>query len=128
MIQGLTLAPLVRLLKLDGDDGLADELTSARRRARTAPSPRSSRPRDRPPSTGAGVSRRRDSLLPGGDATLTEAKRALGLVATRRQRERLEALRAEQRVGSDAFIILQEELDFAELALSEEQDRHIEES
>ena len=30
VVQGLTLAPLVRLLKLDGDDGLAAELAEAR--------------------------------------------------------------------------------------------------
>ena len=44
----------------------------------------------------------------------------------RRQRERLEALRAELRVGADAYLILQEELDFLELSLSIETDRHIE--
>jgi CPA1 family monovalent cation:H+ antiporter len=57
-----------------------------------------------------------------------QARRKLGLAALRRQRKRLEALRAEQRVGPDAFLILQEELDFAEVALSSETERHIEES
>ena len=45
-----------------------------------------------------------------------------------RVRERLEALRNEQRVGTDAYLILQEELDFAEVALTRESERKIEES
>jgi CPA1 family monovalent cation:H+ antiporter len=46
----------------------------------------------------------------------------------RRQRERLEELRSKQRIGPDAFLILQEELDFAEVALTSESERQIEES
>jgi CPA1 family monovalent cation:H+ antiporter len=46
----------------------------------------------------------------------------------RRQRERLEELRREQRVGADAYLILQEELDFAEVALTSERERQMEES
>ena len=45
----------------------------------------------------------------------------------RRQRKRLEELRNEQRVGPDAYLILQEELDFAEVALTSESERRIEE-
>lgn len=43
------------------------------------------------------------------------------------QRERLDDLRRRQRVGPDAFAILQEELDFAEVALTSECERIIEE-
>ncbi len=55
-------------------------------------------------------------------------KRQYGLMAVRKQRKRLEMLRLEERVGADAFIVLQEELDFAEVALNLETDQHIEES
>ena len=57
-----------------------------------------------------------------------EARRTLGLKALRRQRERLEELREHQAVGADAFLILQEELDFEEVSISREDERQIEES
>jgi hypothetical protein len=37
-------------------------------------------------------------------------------------------LRNEQRIGADAYMILQEELDFAEVALTSARERQIEES
>ena len=70
----------------------------------------------------------RSAATPSGDPDPLEEKRRLGLAAMRRQRERLDELRSEQRIGADAFLILQEELDFAEVALSSESERHIEES
>jgi CPA1 family monovalent cation:H+ antiporter len=53
--------------------------------------------------------------------------RALGLAAIRRQRETLEELRAQQRIGADAFLTVQEELDFEEVALVGDEERQIEE-
>ena len=55
-------------------------------------------------------------------------KRAIGLEALRRQRERLEELRAQQSIGPEAFLVLQEELDFLEVTISDEEDRRIEQS
>lgn len=127
VLQGLTLAPLVRLLGLDGEDGLERELARARGdlagvaltmlesqdgeaaahwRYRFAAVSASA-------STGAGA---------------LEARRALGLMALRRQRLRLEELRDQGRVGADAFLILQEELDFEEVSISREEERQIEEA
>ncbi len=57
-----------------------------------------------------------------------EARRTLGLAAVRRQRKRLEEVRTRQGVGPDAFLVLQEELDFEEVALSKENERHPEQS
>ena len=54
--------------------------------------------------------------------------RALGLQATRRQRMRLDELCLAQVVGPDAFLIIQEELDFTEVALGNDRERHIEEN
>ena len=71
-------------------------------------------------------SRRPLGRSPGDSATLQE-KRRLGLAAIRRQRKRLEELRNEQRVGPDAYVIVQEDLDFAEVALTSESERQIEE-
>jgi CPA1 family monovalent cation:H+ antiporter len=129
VVQGLTLAPLVRLLGLDGEDGLAEELAEARADLATAAL-----------STLEGKSGpdadrwRYEFEMVHSVATVEsdpgplETRRLLGLAAMRRQRERLEELRAEQRVGADAFLVLQEELDFVEVTLSSENERRIEES
>ena len=128
VIQGLTLAPLVRLLKLDGEDGLAAELAEARTDLATAALATLEG------KTGRVADHWRFSFetactaaTPLGDPGALEEKRRLGLTAIRRQRKRLEELRNEQRVGADAYIILQEELDFAEVALTSESERQIEE-
>ena len=70
----------------------------------------------------------RAAASPTGDTTALRDKRALGLAALRRQRERLEELRAQRRVGAEAFLILQEELDFLEVTLIDEDGRRIEAS
>ena len=131
VVQGLTLAPLVRLLGLAGDDGgVAAELDRRgpswpRRRSRALDGP--VRHRGRPLAL---FLRRRPHRL---DArpeirTAMHDKRAIGLAALRRQRERLEELRAPRSIGPDAFLVLQEELDFLEVTLSDEDDRRIEQS
>jgi CPA1 family monovalent cation:H+ antiporter len=128
VVQGLTLAPLVRLLRLDGENDLPAELARVRADlAGTAlatldgqASPAATHWRYR-------FERERAAFTANDDAPL-EAVRSLGLAAVRRQRERLDVLRREQRVGADAFLILQEELDFEEVTVSNEDERHIEES
>lgn len=126
VIQGLTLAPLVHLLKLDGDTGLAQELDAAR--ADLAAAALESLDGQAGPAADhwryAFETARAAAGTPP-DCAPMAARRKLGLAALRRQRERLEVLRADERVGPDAFLILQEELDFAQVALSSEADRHI---
>lgn len=128
VIQGLTLAPLVRLVKLDGEDGLAAELAEARADLATAALATLEG------ETGRVADHWRFSFqtactaaTPLGDPGALEEKRRLGLTAIRRQRKRLEELRNEQRVGADAYVIVQEDLDFAEVALTSESERRIEE-
>jgi CPA1 family monovalent cation:H+ antiporter len=127
VLQGLTLSPLARLLRLDGENGLDEELLRVRAdmasvalaalAGKTGPAADHWRfrfaavPTQIPPRTGD-----------------LEARRALGLKALRRQRERLEDLRNDHAVGADAFLILQEELDFEEVSISREDQRQIEES
>jgi NhaP-type Na+/H+ or K+/H+ antiporter len=128
VVQGLTLAPLVRLLKLDGEDGLSNELAEVR--ADLAASALETLDQ----RTGAAAEhwrfRFRDAV---GDAGLDATRaapdgwRAVGLAAIRRQRRRLEELRTQQRVGADAFLTVQEELDFEEVALSGDEARQMEE-
>jgi CPA1 family monovalent cation:H+ antiporter len=119
----------VRLLKLDGEDGLDAELDAARADM-TAAALATLDGKDGPAADHwrYGFEAARAAALPGGDCAPLDAKRQLGLAAMRKQRKRLEQLRSEQKVGGDAFLILQEELDFHEVALSSEDDRHIEES
>jgi monovalent cation/hydrogen antiporter len=128
VLQGLTLAPLARLLRLDSDDSLNRELATARRDlAGTAL------------ATLDGEHGREADLLrlsyqiardgaEDGEAGGAREKRDYGRRAIRRQREELEAMRADHRLGADAYLILQEELDFRELALVTEDERKIEEN
>jgi CPA1 family monovalent cation:H+ antiporter len=129
VVQGLTLAPIVRLLKLDGEDDLPAEL--ARVRTELALSALEALEGQDDPVAEHWRARFEDARAAAAEPTTAatlEARRSLGLTAVRRQRERLDALRAEQRVGPDAFLILQEELDFEEVTLSREEERHMEQS
>jgi CPA1 family monovalent cation:H+ antiporter len=129
VVQGLTLGPLVRLMKLDGEDGLDRELGEARADlSQTALDTLEGKAGPAADYWRYGFGAAHTAALPGGDCAPLEAKRKLGRVAMHRQRKRLERLRSEQKVGADAFLILQEELDFHEVALSSEDERHIEES
>jgi Na+/H+ antiporter len=127
VVQGLTLAPLVRWLKLDGEDGAAAELAAARAELAAAGletlEGQEGSVADHWRFT---LETSRAGAAMEGDRTLLETKRRLGLAALRRQRERLEELRRDQRVDADAFLILQEELDFLEVTLTSEGERRIE--
>jgi len=128
VVQGLTLVPLVRWLRLDGEDGLAKELAEARAdMAQAALAALEGQSGAAAEHWRYGFETKRQSAMRGGDTKAAEEKRQIGLAAAQRQRERLEELRAEQRVGPDAFLILQEELDFAEISLRTEEERRIEE-
>ncbi len=128
VVQGLTLAPLVRLLKLDGDDGLGDELSGAR--ADLAEAALASLRG----AEGVDADHLRYGFELARDAAraeredVAERRRALGLAAVHRQRECLEGLRARHRVSPDTYLTLQEELDFREIAMTTEDERRIEES
>ena len=119
VLQGLSLAPLVRLLGLDGEDGLAAELAAARA--------------DLISTALAALSGEKGAVADhwrlefGLAQSSPGTKRSLGLRALARERERLEALYLEQQVGPEAYAILQEDLDFAEVALSSECDKRLEE-
>ncbi len=127
VIQGLTLSPLVKLLGLDGETGIDAELVHVR--AELAAAALKELEHDR--GEAADHWRFRFAAVPVGfpPATgLLEARCALGLKAIARQRVRLEELRDEHIVGADAFLIVQEELDFEEVSISRDDQRQIEES
>jgi CPA1 family monovalent cation:H+ antiporter len=129
VVQGLTLAPLVRMLGLDGEDGLAAELAQAR--ADLVAAALATLKQETGPTADHwrfALDTVRQSVRPGGNPSRLAERRRLGLLAMRRQRLRLEQLRLEQRIGPDAFAILQEELDFSEVALTTECERQIAEN
>ncbi|MBW6528649.1 cation:proton antiporter [Sphingomonas sp. RHCKR7] len=129
VVQGMTLAPLVRWLGLDGDDGLGDELARARVAMAEAALARIGDARGAAADHWRyGLATKRDAMMTGGDARAGEEKRQLGLAAVACQRERLEELREAQEVGADSFLVLQEELDFTEMSLRTEEERRIEEA
>ena len=127
VVQGLTLAPLVRLLKLDSEEDHTKEL--AELRAELAAAALAALDGKTGPAADHwryGFETARAGVAAAGDAVPLQEMRKLGLVAIRRQRIRLEELRRDQRLGDDVFLLLQEELDFDEVALHREDDRHIE--
>jgi CPA1 family monovalent cation:H+ antiporter len=129
VLQGLTLGPLIRLLGLEGESGIDGELATGR----VALADAALAALDAHPGTAADHWRlsfeaARDAASPTGDSTAQTARRRVGLSALRRQRERLEALRSARDISPEAFLVLQEELDFLEVSLSDEADRHIEQS
>lgn len=129
VVQGATLGPLARRLGLETAQGAARELGLGR--AALAEAGLAALEGRSDPASGHwrhSFAAARAAAGPAGDATALHAKRATGLVALRRQRERLEELRASREVGPDAFLVLQEELDFFEVTLSDESDRRIEQS
>jgi CPA1 family monovalent cation:H+ antiporter len=128
ILQGLTLAPLVRLLRLDGETGLDAELTQMRGAMADAALVRIEG--EAGPAADCWRAVLRARLPPAGpEPGMTfDAWRTVGLAAVRRQRERLEELRQDLHVGPDAFLILQEELDFNEVALGDDETRHMEEN
>ena len=127
VVQGLTLTPLVRLLGLDGDDSLEAELGAARAELAAAGLGALAGRTDAAANHWrASLEAARAAWARPGDRSALREKRSAGLAALRRQRERLEELRALSSVGPEAFLVLQEELDFLEVTLNEEEDRRIE--
>jgi CPA1 family monovalent cation:H+ antiporter len=128
VLQGLTLAPLIRLLKLDRGDETMRELASAHfslvRAAlesiaeRHGPEAENLRYRL---SLKAQMCLDKASLLP------LERLRHLGLRAVQAERAELEHLRSADKIGPDDYLNLQEQLDWNELTLLHDADRQIEE-
>jgi CPA1 family monovalent cation:H+ antiporter len=122
VLQGLTLSTLVRVLGLDGDDGLTEELRNARAEMARAGSDPGTEERYLAERGRQAHLLERRSL--DGDGPYTANTDQIGLG---RQRLRLESLRDTGVIGADAFLVLQEELDFAEVAASRGAHQRIEE-
>ena len=126
VVQGLTLAPLIRLLKLDDGITAKRELREARLAlAEAALEALNGR-------EGEEVDRLRYGFSVKGAAASDRTKcqsleeyRTLGLAAVSAERQALERLRTDDRVGIETYLLLQEELDWSELTLLPEDDRRI---
>jgi CPA1 family monovalent cation:H+ antiporter len=128
VLQGLTLAPLVKLLNLDHSGYAALELTFARATLAEAALV-SLEGQDGPEAENL---RFRLSLIRRTCRRETgiesmERYRQLGLKAIEAEREQLETLRDKDRIGPDGYLGLQEHLDWSELTLLRDVDRRIEE-
>ena len=128
VVQGLTLAPLIRQLRLDRVEDPASNLADARRIL-----------------AGVGLEEI-DALGAGNDLTLRDlyalkcaasplpctaerldGYRRLGLAVVGAQRQALLRLRDQQQIDMDAFYLLQEEIDWRELTLLPDNQRRIDE-
>jgi monovalent cation/hydrogen antiporter len=129
VVQGLSLAPIIRLLKLNSNDVLNQEVVAARARlARAALAVLQK-------ETGPEVEHLRYTYLLEHDAEdnpshcrSLQRRREHGLAAITAERGELEKLRADDQVGAGTYLLLQEELDWSELTMLSDEQRRIEES
>lgn len=128
VVQGMTLVPLVRLLKLDGDEGPAKELSKARViLANVALATLEGQSGKDAENLRHGYERMRDAAKGSLDHGL-DRKHSLGLAAIGSQRKRLEELRSQDQVGPETYLLLQEELDFRQVSMTADDERKIEEN
>lgn len=129
VVQGLTLAPLVRLLKLGEGDALKQEVANGRcRLAKAALTPLEGQTGAEADNIRYGYQIQRDAMKDPTKARPITKRRELGLLAIRAQREELERMRTDDTIGADTYLLLQEELDWNELTLLCDDERRIEES
>ncbi|CAN5743699.1 hypothetical protein BH11PSE6_BH11PSE6_26640 [soil metagenome] len=126
--QGLTLTPLIRLLRLNDGGAAERELAEGRTALADVALEAIADAKGRV----AAETRRqleidRDALVDVAACAVFEERQALKRIAITAQRDRLHALRDEEKIGEDSFEVLQEELDWRELAVGPEGVRTIEE-
>jgi CPA1 family monovalent cation:H+ antiporter len=128
VVQGLTLAPLIRLLGLDRSAGEADEMATLRDElARAALATLDGREDPAAAQLRLDYQAKLEARSDPAAATALEQRRALGLAAVAAQRGKLEALQADNRLTADEYNLLLEELDWRELTLLPADKRRVEE-
>src|SRR3984885_13815242 len=128
VLQGLTLRPLVTRLKLERNDEAARELASARA-AMAEAALASIAGQDGPEAENLRYRftlKQRTCWQETSGASITRL-RELSLRAVEGEREKLEDLRLNDQIGADAYLGLQEQLDWSELTVLRDADRKIEE-
>jgi monovalent cation/hydrogen antiporter len=129
VLRGLTLTPLIQMLKPNRADFTKQEL--AQPRARLAAAALSALATQTGPEVESVrypyvIQRAATHSDPSGLQALRK-RRELGLAAITNEREELEALRNEDVIGPDTYLFLQEEIDWNELTLLCDEERRIEE-
>ena len=127
VLQGLTLPPLIRILGLDRREQAAHDLSQARRTLIQAGLARMDVHGDAADLTMRavqGLELETETGAPGA-ASQVDAYRKLGLESLEDQRRALQGLRDNQKIDSDSFYLLQEELDWRELTYLPEAQRKI---
>ena len=128
VLQGLTLVPLVKVLKLDRSDEAERELWTARAALADA-ALESLQSQDGPEADHLrySFSADREICLETLCAEPVDRMRELGLNALKAEREELENIRTNDQIDVAGYLALQEELDWRELTLLRDADRKIEE-
>ena len=128
VLQGLTLAPMLRLLRLDRSEEAQRELASARvTLAQTALSTVADEDGPEAENLRYRLSLKLQRCMDKEKCGPIDRLHDLGLTAIRAERAELENLRNEDRVGPTAYLGLQEQLDWTELTLLRDSERQIEE-
>jgi CPA1 family monovalent cation:H+ antiporter len=119
VVQGVTIAPLIRLLKIDNHDAEQRELIEVRRRLADVALARLA---DEPAAVSSGVTRMfevdRDAWAAGGKSPEKEQRRKLVRMALDAQRLELGKLHEEYEISEETYLTLQQELDWRQLSLS----------
>ncbi|WP_446742530.1 cation:proton antiporter [Silvibacterium acidisoli] len=128
VLQGLTLTPLVRLLHLDRSEEAVQDLATARvDLAQTALDSIAEQDGPEADNLRYRLTMKLRRCLDREQCGPVDRLREVGLIAVRAERERLDGLRDEDSIGPDAYLGLQEQLDWNELTLLRDGDRKIEE-
>ncbi len=128
VVQGLTLAPMVRRLGLDRSEEAMLELASARvTLARTALASMADEQGLEAENLRYRLSLKLQRCVDRERCGPLDRLHDLGLTAVQAERAELENLRSEDKIGPNAYLGLQEQLDWNELTLLRDSERQIEE-
>ncbi len=128
VLQGLTLAPMVRLLKLDRSDDALRELASASvTLALTALASVANEHGPEAENLRYRLSLNLQKCIDRENCEPLDRLRNLGLTAIDAERAELENLRSNDKIGPNAYLGLQEQLDWNELTLLRDSEQQIEE-
>jgi Na+/H+ antiporter len=119
IIQGLTLKPLLRALKLHDDDPVGREATAARQRALLAGL--QTLEHEQSPFADAMRKELKVSLAPGGpqgDISRQSAYGEMRRTALQASRQAILAMRASDEIGDDAYHLVEQELDWLEMTVA----------
>lgn len=128
VLQGLTLTPLVRFLKLDRTEETINEVASAQvALARTALASIEDEQGPEAENLRFRLSLRLAMCIDDRCMPQLDRLRDLGLTALNAERTQLENLRSEDKISPESYLGLQEQLDWNELTLLRTSERQIEE-